>query len=92
MTNINAINYIKDLEISNNLNKDLFESTSFKFKLDEIRNGLSNDYKSLVDIMMNLLNFNPYFRTTAYDMLKNCKIFDSVRNRHKESVLDYINK
>ena len=92
MTNINAINYIKDLEISNNLNKDLFESTSFKVKLDEIRNGLSNDYKSLVDIMMNLLNFNPYFRTTAYDMLKNCKIFDSVRNRHKESVLDYINK
>jgi len=92
VTNINAINYIKDLEISNNLNKDLFESTSFKFKLDEIRNGLSNDYKSLVDIMMNLLNFNPYFRTTAYDMLKNCKIFDSVRNRHKESVLDYINK
>ena len=42
--------------------------------------------------MINFLNFNPYFRTTAYDCLKNCKIFDSVRNKYKEAILDYIVK
>jgi len=42
--------------------------------------------------MTNFLNFNPYFRATAYDCLKNCKVFDGVRNKHKEDILEFIIK
>jgi hypothetical protein len=42
------------------------------------------------EIMLNFLNLNPYFRMTAYQCLKNCRIFDSIRNQKNEEVLDYI--
>jgi len=40
--------------------------------------------------MINFLNFNPYFRSTAYDSLKSCKLFDEIRNKEKESILEFI--
>jgi hypothetical protein len=36
--------------------------------------------------MKNLLNFNPYFRMTAYECLKQ-KIFDCVREPLKEKII-----
>ena len=41
----------------------------------------------LIDILVNLLNFNPYLRMTAYECLTECKIFDEVRDRKKELAL-----
>lgn len=41
---------------------------------------------------MNFLNLNPYFRLTAYECLINCKVFDSVRDKKKEAILDHITK
>ena len=52
----------------------------------------SNPNKELYSIMLNFLNFNPYFRSTAYDCLKMCPVFDRVRDKHNEDILDYIHK
>ena len=40
--------------------------------------------------MLNCLSLNPYYRVTAYDSLKNCKVFDSVRSEKKENIIDFI--
>ena len=55
-----------------------------------MRFKLSPNNKELCDIMLNFLNFNPYFRSTAYDCLKNCELFDNIRDMHKEKILEHI--
>ena len=49
-------------------------------KIQLIKSKLATKNHELCEIMSNFLNFNPYFRSTAYDCLKNCKVFDDVRN------------
>ena len=51
-----------------------------------MRDKLPSQYKEIIDLMQNLLNFNPFFRMSAYEALK-CKIFDSVRDVKKEKVI-----
>ena len=42
-----------------------------------------------MDLMHNLLNFNPYFRMTAREILT-LKIFDEVRDNLKEKFLNHL--
>ena len=40
----------------------------------------------IITIMKNLLNFNPYFRMTAFEVI-HLEVFDDVRDHVKESAL-----
>ena len=45
----------------------------------------------VIDFMNKLLVFNPFFRMTALEAIQ-CKVFDSVRNVKKESIIQQISK
>ena len=48
---------------------------------------MNKNYQEIIEILQNLLNFNPFLRMTAYECLTECKIFDEVRDRKKEKAL-----
>ena len=51
-----------------------------------MKSKLSESTHEILNIFQNLISFNPYFRMTAYECIKN-PVFDSVRNFEKESIL-----
>jgi serine/threonine protein kinase len=61
----------------------------FSRRCTEIKALLPEKYKALVEVMQNLLSFNPYYRMTAYEALQS-KVFDSVRNTKKEEIIEKI--
>jgi len=51
-----------------------------------MKGKISRQYRDIVIIMRNLLNFNPYFRPTAFECLKS-RAFDPYRNKWKEAII-----
>ena len=80
-----AMNYVKELQ--GTIDQDV--SPHFTSCLLALQNNMKNS--SYVDLVSSLLNFNPYFRMTAWDCLKH-PVFDSVRDKSKESLLKRMNE
>ena len=43
--------------------------------------------QEIIDIAMDFLQLNPFFRMTSYECLTSCNVFDSVRDAKKEEYL-----
>ena len=56
-----------------------------------MREKLPERYKELVDILQNMMSFNPFFRMTALESLQ-CKVFDPVRDPKREKIIKELNK
>lgn len=92
----NAVNYVRELERacegsnqrSNSLDKIQSgqKTPFFQEKCQNFKAHMLPKYSELVELLRNLLSFNPFFRHTALEALR-LKIFDSVRSAHKERVL-----
>lgn len=74
--------YVKELETSIGPGVDPF----LKETGEKLGKGLSKKNKELVDLMYNLLSFNPYFRMTAREVIT-LQVFDEVRDVNKEKFL-----
>ena len=59
-----------------------------RFRLEEIRQTLNPKNQSIIDICLDFLQFNPFFRMSSFECLQ-CRVFDSVRDNKKE---DYLRK
>ena len=53
----------------------------------EIKSKLTKKGEAVVEIMLKLLQLNPFFRPTAKECIKN-KVFDPFRDSRKERILD----
>ena len=92
MTSEHALSYVRELEASNSKNSHSNEFATHPIlgKCHGLSKNLSSNNKELAEIMLNCLSLNPYYRLTAYDCLKNCKVFDSVRSEKKENIVDFL--
>ena len=72
------LKYVKELETS------VGDRAPF---LETKLSCLKPEHPELLDIIRNLLSFNPYFRMTALECLS-LPVFDQVRNIHKEAALN----
>ena len=79
-----ALKYISELEAT----IDHSEDPALKKSIQLLRNKVK--FEDLADIIHNLLNFNPYFRKTAWECLRD-PVFDSIRDTNKESILRKMN-
>jgi hypothetical protein len=66
-----AINYVRDLESYKNNDECLVDA--FQSKLYKLLKPKSSE---LINIMKNMISFNPYFRMTAFECITECKLFD----------------
>ena len=72
-----AVSYVRDLEGAS-IKSNTAETPMVKQQLAKFRNKLKNT--AIVDILENLLSFNPYFRKTPLEIAQNNTIFDDVRD------------
>jgi hypothetical protein len=54
-----------------------------------MRTTLNPKNQQIIDIALDFLQFNPFFRMSSFECLTNCRVFDSVRDMKKE---DYLRK
>ena len=81
-----AVSYVRDLEAKSKENsKD--EGPAFEKHVRFISKRISPGNQELINILQNMLSFNPYFRMSAFECLTECKIFDDVRNKKLEKGL-----
>ena len=71
LTNEEQVNYIKNLTLVNQGNKETFTEM------------LPDSHDELVAMLESMTEFNPYFRPSARQLLKN-KIFDDIRKKDIE--------
>ena len=96
LTSTHAIQYVKELECSK-VSKDDSELNSKKFretfveKCRTLKQGLDRPYYEMIEIMKSLLKFNPFFRMTAHECIQ-AKIFDPVRDKNKEKILNHMHQ
>ena len=84
ISNTNAITYVKDMQKS--LKQEQVTSTRNKHaqKLAMIGMSLTDQTRELGVILDNLLQFNPFYRMTAFEQASTFSIFDCVRNSKLE--------
>lgn len=69
------LSYISELGVSKYLKKI---QDSYKFKECKLSQIYPNTNREILDLLQQMLEFNPYFRPTAKECLQN-RIFDEIR-------------
>lgn len=88
ITSEHAIQYVRELEQSHvKYSNEHGHEPNLRERCGDMKLGISAKNQEIVEIMLNFLSFNPFFRMTAFECLTQCKIFDSVRSRKKEAYL-----
>jgi hypothetical protein len=75
---------VRELESNNSQ-----EKLKLKQRLEEMRPTLNPKNQQIIDIALDFLQFNPFFRMSSFECLLNCRVFDTVRDMKKE---DYLRK
>ena len=98
LTSSHAIQYVRELESSKIQTKDQTDEEAAKIKyaplhekIRPLKFGQSRVNFEVIELMKNLLKFNPYFRMTAYECMQQ-KVFDPVRDPTKEKILNYMHQ
>ena len=78
-----AVSYCNKLQICDDPSSKEKDLTTI---CDEFRDKLANQNKNILGLFTNMLNLNPYFRMSAFELLDD-ELFDRLRDPIKEQAL-----
>jgi len=90
ITSKHAIKYVNKLEaFCKEEHEDDLGTEDFSFNVicNALQGEFSFSYSDIITLLQKLIKFNPYFRYQAIECIQN-RMFDKIRNKLKESVLD----